>query len=245
MKAMRANIGVLASLLRGQPREGSAAERLEAFYQPQALHYDAFREGMLHGRGELMALLAPRAGCRVVELGCGTGRNLEFMGERIGQLASVEIVDLCPSLLERARARCRKWRNVRVIEADATAWRPAAPVDYVYLSYALSMMTDWRAAIENALAMLKPGGVIGIVDFYVAGRTPLSGSERHSSLARWFWPRWFAHDGVFLDPEHLPYLAARSLRMHLRQGRAALPYLAGLRAPYYVYVGANVKGRHP
>jgi len=46
----------------------------------------------------------------------------------------------------------------------------------------------------NALAMLKPGGVLGVVDFHY--------STQHAAFTRAFWQRWFARDGVRLDPEH-------------------------------------------
>ena len=77
---------VLLRLLRGQPRAANHADRLEAFYAPQAEHYDRFRERLLHGRRELIERLDPRPGQSVVELGGGTGRNLEFLGDRVGTL---------------------------------------------------------------------------------------------------------------------------------------------------------------
>ncbi|NEX21149.1 SAM-dependent methyltransferase, partial [Thiorhodococcus mannitoliphagus] len=44
---------ILMRLLLGQPRRGSHAERLQAFYAPQAADYDRFRERLLHGREAL------------------------------------------------------------------------------------------------------------------------------------------------------------------------------------------------
>ena len=49
---------------------------------------------------------------------------------------------------------------------------PEAPVDVVTFSYSLTMIPDWFAAIENALRMLRPGGQIGVVDFYVSRKYP-------------------------------------------------------------------------
>jgi S-adenosylmethionine-diacylgycerolhomoserine-N-methlytransferase len=126
---------------------------------------------------------------------------------------------------------------VKVIHADATTWRPRQPVDCVYLSYALTMIPDWESAIQNALAMLKPGGTLGVVDFYVAAADPQAGLTRHSSLTRWLWPRWFAHDGVHLHPGHLPLLMKSTDTLHLREAHAALPYLPGVQVPYYIHVG--------
>jgi hypothetical protein len=73
---------VLWHLMRG--RRGVAdedhASSLQRFYAPQAEHYDHFRERLLQGRRELIERLAPQPGNTVVELGGGTGRNLEFFG---------------------------------------------------------------------------------------------------------------------------------------------------------------------
>jgi S-adenosylmethionine-diacylgycerolhomoserine-N-methlytransferase len=100
----------------------------------------------------------------------------------------------------------------------------------VYFSYALTMIPDWRAAIDNAIAMLTPGGTFGAVDFYRS-------HARHGPLARALWPRWFAHDGVRLSADHLPYLRSRLETLECLERRGAVPYLPGLAAPYYVFVG--------
>jgi S-adenosylmethionine-diacylgycerolhomoserine-N-methlytransferase len=226
---MRAELRVVAALARGQRRSGSHAERLEAFYAPQAQHYDAFRERLLWGRDRLVDRLPAFPGARIVELGAGTGRNVEFFGARLAQFASVELVDLCPSLLERARARTSSAANVRVVEADATRYRPAQPVDVVYFAYSLSMIPAWRLAIDNAIDMLKPGGVLGIVDFYVA--------PEHGRLAGAFWRYWFAHDGVRLSPQPLAHARAELDEEQFVDARARIPYLPGLRVPVYLFIG--------
>jgi len=231
------DLGVIWQMLRGARRSGTQRERLEAFYRPQAKHYDRFRERLLHGRRDLIEALAPPVGGRVVELGAGTGRSVEFFGDRIDDLASINLVDLCPALLEQARLRWSDRQNVIVVHADATQWMPPVPVDCVYFSYALTMMPDWHAALENAFSMLKPGGVIGVVDFYVSTAGPTSGLVRHSALTRWLWPRWFAHDGVRLDAAPLLHLVSHCETLQLRELRAPLPYLPGLRAPYFIFIG--------
>jgi len=239
---LRSDAPVLLRLLRGQPHRGTHAERLQAFYGPQASHYDRFRERLLRGRSELIERLAPPPGARVVELGGGTGRNLLFFGERLARLAGVEVVDLCPALLEQARRRAAHLPNVRVVEADATVYRPAEPADCVYFSYALTMIPDWGGAIENALTMLRPGGTLGVVDFYVSDAHGGPGAIRHDAFTRFFWPRWFAHDGVRLTPEHLRRLREALPDHSLLEQRGPLPYLPGLRVPYYVFVGRRKAG---
>ncbi|MEQ8234374.1 MAG: class I SAM-dependent methyltransferase [Gammaproteobacteria bacterium] len=225
---------VVWRLLRGQPRSDDHRERLQGFYAPQARHYDAFREKLLAGRADLVERLCLAPGQHVVELGAGTARNLDFIppGLRAG-LGRIDVVDLCPALLDEARRRCRAWPNVHVHEDDAARFNPGGTVDRVLLSYALTMMPDWRATLRNAFRMLRPGGLVGVVDFSLP-RAPNSDMPRWQQL---FWRRWFAHDGVWLDPAHGAFLDGLFERITRIDRRHALPYVPLLKVPYYLYVG--------
>ena len=70
---------LVASPIRGQ----NHAERLESFYSKQAHGYDSFRERLLQGRRELCAKLPLQPGMHWVDLGAGTGANLEFAADRV------------------------------------------------------------------------------------------------------------------------------------------------------------------
>jgi S-adenosylmethionine-diacylgycerolhomoserine-N-methlytransferase len=112
----------------------------------------------------------------------------------------------------------------------------------VFFSYALTMIDDWQAALANAMSMLKPGGTLGVVDFYVSAHKPRPGFVRHAGWQRWFWRRWFAHDGVRLSPAHLEALTD-TVPDHVRLERqGALPYLPGLNVPYYLFIGRKPGG---
>ena len=237
------DLRVLLHLLRGQSSSGGDQRaRLDAFYRPQAAHYDAFRQRLLHGREALIMDLQAELGnslrgSHLVELGGGTGQSLEYFGERLRAFERVTLVDLCPALLERAKEKFVNQPQVHVVEADAAMWQPSSPADAVLLAYSLTMIPNWRAALENALAMLKPGGIIAVVDFYVsAARTPHD-QVRHHALSRAFWRRWFAHDGVFLSPKHLATLRELCAEHKFSEGRAPVPYLPGLAVPYYRFTG--------
>jgi len=229
---LAADLRTLWQMARGAGEGGSHAERLERFYRPQAKHYDSFREKLLHGRRELIELLDPPDGAVVIELGAGTGRNAEHFGERLLDFSHVELVDLCPALLEQARRRWAQQPRVRIIEADAVTYRPLQSADCVYFSYSLTMIPQWRAALDNALAMLKPGGLLGVVDFDLP-----RGDCIADRCACEFWRRWFAHDGVHLDRAHVETLQQLTEPQLLRESTAALPWLPGLRMPYYLHLG--------
>lgn len=231
-----AELRTLWHMLRGQPAGDSHAARLEAFYRPQAGHYDAFRERLLAGRAELIRALDVHAGQRVLELGAGTGRTAEFYAERVPTLQSLTLVDLCPSLLRQARLRTERWLNCVVHEADAAVYRETS-VDRLYFSYALSMMPQWRATLHNAIDMLTQDGLLGVVDFYVSDRQPPTGFTRHGPWTRRFWPWWFGHDGVRLDGLVLRELHQRLEMKYLHEGYTSIPWLPGARVPYFIFVG--------
>ena len=228
---------VLRAMARGMPTTGSHDDRLTAFYGPQAEHYDRFRERLLSGRAELIADIRLPTAAHVVELGGGTGQVCEMFGSRLVRVRRYDVVDLCRPLLMRAEQRGQRIPALRAICADATRWQPERPVDVVIVSYALTMIPDWRAALDNARRMLAPGGQIAVVDFHTALRKPAPGWQRHSALSRQFWPRWFARDGVHLNPELLPTLATMFPDHHLVEAHAPVPYLPGLRVPYFRFVG--------
>ncbi len=216
------------------------SDRLEAFYAEQSPTYDLFRDRLLHGREQLMRAIPVTQGGTLLDMGGGTGRNVSWLGERRAALSKIGIIDLCSSLLRVAdeRIRDQKWNNVYTRIADVTTYQPAeGPVDAITFSYSLTMIPNWIDALENAYAQLKPGGYIGVVDFYVSHKWPSPGMVKHSALARSLWPIWFNYSNVFLSADHLSYLARRFQSVRLDERHGKVPYLAGLKAPYYLFIG--------
>ena len=223
-------------------RGESHAERLEAFYGPQASGYDSFRRRLLHGRESLFGALPVTPAQTWVDIGAGTGASLDFMGARAQDFANIHLVDLSTSLLSVAEERVarRGLENVTLHEADATTFVPAGEgVDLVTFSYSLTMIPDWFAALENARRMLKPGGHIGIVDFYVARKHPVEPARRHGLFTRHFWPFWFANDNVFLSPDHLPWLNYHFDVVRREESYGNLPYIPFTQVPYYLFIGTS------
>lgn len=218
----------------------SHADRLDSFYRGQASGYDAFRQRLLRGREELVARLPLLPGTVWVDLGGGTGANLAMAANRLPDIEHAYLVDLCPSLAQVARRRVADagWKNVSVAEADATTFvPPGGHADVVTFSYALTMIPDWFRAIDQALAILRPGGTLGVVDFYVSRKYPTPGLVCHTALRRGFWPLWFGADNVWLSPDHLPYLMERTAPYQIDERLAKVPYFPGYEVPYYLYLG--------
>ncbi|MBY0232785.1 MAG: class I SAM-dependent methyltransferase [Gemmataceae bacterium] len=213
-------------------------ERLDSFYAAQAEGYDDFRKRLLHGREEMMRSLPIPADGTLLDMGGGTGSNLEAL-PGLASLKRATVVDLCGPLLETARKRIAEkgWTNVDTALADVTAYAPEdGPVDAITFSYSLTMIPDWVRALEQAWALLKPGGVVGVADFYVSRKWPAAGMAKHTTFQRAFWPWWFGMDNVYPSPDHLPWLQSHFRQEKLLEGMGKVPYMP-FRAPYYVFVG--------
>ncbi len=235
------DLKILYHLVLRPVRGKTHSERMESFYSGQAEGYDDFRKRLLQGREGVYQELAQQSpGGTWVDLGGGTGANLEFIGPGLSKFQKVYVVDLAESLLEIVAKRSAKngWSQVEAVTGDATKWTPPeGSADVVTFSYSLTMIPDWFAAIDNAIRILKPGGLLGVIDFYVARKYPSDGMSRHGWSTRSFWPLWFANDNVFPSADHLPYLQNRLEPVHLKENRAKVPYLPLVRTPYYQYIG--------
>lgn len=145
---------------------------MDAVYRRQRFVYDATRKYFLLGRDELLDALAPAAGERVLEIGCGTGRNL-ILAARKWPEARFFGVDISAEMLRTARAKVAAAglsERIVLAEGDATAFDPEAlfgesGFERVFLSYSLSMIPDWRGALERALDVTAPEGRLLVVDF--------------------------------------------------------------------------------
>jgi S-adenosylmethionine-diacylgycerolhomoserine-N-methlytransferase len=167
----------------------TSTELMNRTYRYQRHIYDFTRKYFLLGRDRLIDDLAPRDGDAVLEIGCGTGRNLAVAASRY-PAARLFGIDVSTEMLASASAsiaRAGLAPQVRLAHADATSFDPQplfgiARFDRVFVSYSLSMIPRWEAVIDHALAILGPGGELHIVDF--GGQRRLPGVLR-TLLRRW------------------------------------------------------------
>jgi S-adenosylmethionine-diacylgycerolhomoserine-N-methlytransferase len=148
------------------------AGRMDAIYRSQRHFYDLTRKYYLLGRDRLINRLAPPPGGTVLEVGCGTGRNL-ILAARRWPNARFYGLDISEAMLETARANVAKaglTDKISFAAADATAFDPQAlfgigDFDRIFQSYTLSMIPDWQGAVREGVRHLAPTGQLHIVDF--------------------------------------------------------------------------------
>jgi S-adenosylmethionine-diacylgycerolhomoserine-N-methlytransferase len=151
---------------------GDAASAMDAIYRTQRHIYDATRKYFLLGRDRMLEGLAPPQGGSILEVGCGTGRNL-IRAARLHTSARLFGFDISPAMLETAAgsiARSGLAGRVRIAQGDATQFSAEqlfgqGKFDRVFISYALSMIPPWREALGQSFRAVALGGSLHIVDF--------------------------------------------------------------------------------
>lgn len=169
--------------------EPDHAARMDGIYGMQRHIYDLTRKYYLLGRDRLIQRLDLAPDATALEIGCGTGRNLALAARRYPK-ASLHGLDISREMLRSAEAKLAAYvaqGQVRLAQGDATHFDPAKlfghpQFDHIWFSYTLSMIPDWRGALEMAIDLVAPGGSIHIVDF--GQQADLSHRFRHL-LHRW------------------------------------------------------------
>ena len=189
------------------------ARQMDRMYAFQRHLYDATRRYYLLGRDRLLQGLPVPSGGRVLEIGCGTGRNLAVLSRQRSDIALYGL-DISARMLETATHRL-KGRGISLARGMAEEMDPHVSFglderfDAVFFSYALSMIPRWELALEAGWQALKPSGTLAVVDFWGQGGLP--------ACLDWVHKRWLKLFGVKFRPELLTYL-----REMEKQGRAGL-----------------------
>jgi S-adenosylmethionine-diacylgycerolhomoserine-N-methlytransferase len=168
-----------------------ATRRMNRMYRRQRHIYDGTRRYYLLGRDRLIVGMHPGTGANVLEIGCGTGRNL-VLAARLYPVARFFGIDVSTEMLTSAQAALSRHgltKQVRLAHGDATAFDPRAlfgvpAFNHIFISYSLSMIPDWRGVLKQAASRLAPGGRLHIVDF--------GDQERLPAMARELLRRWLA-----------------------------------------------------
>jgi S-adenosylmethionine-diacylgycerolhomoserine-N-methlytransferase len=143
------------------------ARLMDSIYRSQRHIYDATRKYYLFGRDRLIARLDLPEGATVLEIGCGTGRNLALISKRWPG-ARLFGLDISAEMLKSANANLGS--DASLAQGDATNFDAAtlfgrAQFDRVVLSFATSMIPQWQMALAQACVVLAPGGSLHVVDF--------------------------------------------------------------------------------
>jgi S-adenosylmethionine-diacylgycerolhomoserine-N-methlytransferase len=231
-----ANRPISSSRVATGPSEQAVA--MDRMYRFTRHVYDVTRAYYLLGRDRMLEKVTTSPSTATLEVGCGTARNLIKLARR-PEPGHLYGLDASHEMLETA---------ARSIAASgvASGGRPPIvlrqglaedldgrrmfgrnePFDTVFFSYCLSMVPTWPGALEAALAALRPGGTLLIVDFWDQRDLPV-----------WFrggLKRWLSLFHVHYRPEVHQAIEALG-----RSGRAEVTFQPVARR--YAYIATLVK----
>jgi S-adenosylmethionine-diacylgycerolhomoserine-N-methlytransferase len=150
-----------------------ATLRMDRMYRYQRHIYDLSRKFYLLGRDRAIRALAPSPVAAICEIGCGTGRNLVALARRYpnSRIFGIDASNVMLKTAAATIARAGLDGRIRIARCLADELDPAAtfglaePFDSVLFSYTLSMIPDWGRAVDRAVEVLKPAGLLAVVDF--------------------------------------------------------------------------------
>ena len=126
-------------------------------WNPEQYHrFRAERQQPFH---DLLALVRPRPGMRIVDLGCGTGELTRIVHETLGASETLG-VDSSETMLAQSRAHARD--GLRFARADIAELAATPAYDLIFSNAALHWLPDHRGLFARLTAALAPGGQLAV-----------------------------------------------------------------------------------
>jgi ubiquinone/menaquinone biosynthesis C-methylase UbiE len=160
------------------PANERETERVRAVQDKQAPKYDrqiSFFERILFGDGR--AWVCSQARGKVLELACGTARNLPFYGDEVEELTGIE---LSPQMLAIARRRAAEVghpADLRVGDVQELEF-PDESFDTVTCTLGFCTIPDTRAGAAEAFRVLRPGGQLLLLEHVRSPAALVRGAQR-------------------------------------------------------------------
>jgi S-adenosylmethionine-diacylgycerolhomoserine-N-methlytransferase len=155
---------------------GAAMDRM---YRLQRHIYDLTRRYYLLGRDRMLDELKASSQQSILEIGCGTGRNLIGAAKRypLCQYFGIDISNEMLKSAEKSLALAGLLSKTFLAQGDATNFDADVKLgrkkfDRIYFSYTLSMVPQWHMALRHAMTLLAEDGELHIVDFGQCERWP-------------------------------------------------------------------------
>lgn len=131
-----------------------------------------------NARNYAVQQLQLKQGQTVLNLPCGTGQNFEYFQKYLNETGLIIGIDLSDGMRKKAENKIAKneWQNIQIYKGEATQinteWvatnlPTSVKVDAVLCDLGLSGFPQWKMIIDNLLELLKPNGLLIIMDWYL------------------------------------------------------------------------------
>lgn len=201
-------------------------DKLDFFYKNQASYYDTYRINMLHGRDILMTAIPIQNNSKWLDIGGGTGYNINLLGESIRKFEKIDIIEYSKEMYNILVKNTSHLKNVYTYCDDIHNFNKRTKYDLITFSYSLSMIPHPERALDHAIKMLKPGGIIALTDFYA-----------DQTIEGLLWKKIFQTDGVYPDNKISDWIHKyknREILFDVKKG--GFPYIPYLKCKYYIAI---------
>jgi trans-aconitate 2-methyltransferase len=121
--------------------------------------YERFKSERTQPFHDLAALVEPRAGLRVADLGCGTGELTRALHDQLDAAETIG-VDSSDVMLEKAAAFTTP--SLRFVQAAIETFDSDAPFDLIFSNAALHWVEDHPSLFARLTTLLAPGGQLAV-----------------------------------------------------------------------------------
>ncbi|MGW0534844.1 class I SAM-dependent methyltransferase [Streptomyces sp. NPDC003032] len=149
--------------------------QVQDFFTARAADWDARFPDDGPAYQAAVAELGLRAGSRVLDAGCGTGRALPALREAVGPSGVVLGADLTPAMLEAARRAGRDFYGQLLLADVARLPLPAESLDAVFGAGLIAHLPDPAKNLRELRRVVRPGGLLAL--FHPIGRAALAARQ--------------------------------------------------------------------
>ncbi|HUM02073.1 MAG TPA: methyltransferase domain-containing protein [Thermoanaerobaculia bacterium] len=121
--------------------------------------YEKYRHERSQPFWDLVSLVKPQRGMRIIDLGCGTGELTQGLHRTLEALSTLG-VDSSAAMLEKSREFREPGLSFKC--EDIAAFTPEEPVDLLFSNAALHWIPDHKTLIPRLARFVGPGGQIAI-----------------------------------------------------------------------------------
>lgn len=180
-----------------------SSQNIKQTYDRFSSIYDLFFKSALeHGRERAIEILAPQSGSNVLEIGVGTGLNLEYYPGNINVIG----FDFSHGMLKEARLKSENSCHCRVdlmqMDAQTMAFADHS-FDYLMGAYVLTVVPDPDRAVKEIFRVAKPGAKVVLVNY-------VRSSNRFLSFFENLLHPFFSSIGLFTLDHDIPGILARN-----------------------------------
>jgi ubiquinone/menaquinone biosynthesis C-methylase UbiE len=130
------------------------------------------------------------AGLKVLDVGCGTGAISKDIALKVGASGHVTGIDNTEYFIQSGKETYASVNNLELIHADLFTYEPNEKFDLIVAARVLQWLNNPVEALIKMYSMLKPGGVVSILDYNHEALTwqpqpPASMLRFYATFLRW------------------------------------------------------------